>query len=192
MKEMERPHTLIEEDQQAAHASPAARVEAMFEQIMAKLPGPPDFILCVLPVRKNSDIYGKAVPVVEIYFLKFIILLIFSMHFQGPWKKKCLSDMGIVTQCICPVKINDQYLTNVLLKINTKVNLVSMRSKNCFNFYVNLCLPCTMIFLMSLLFIAWRNQFFVGNRATFQSPIYKRYSDIDFRNGCLSWLSWSI
>ncbi|KAK8504166.1 hypothetical protein V6N11_081441 [Hibiscus sabdariffa] len=95
--EMERPHTLIEEDrQQAAKASPAARVEAMFEQIIAKLPGPPDFILCVLPVRKNSDIYG-------------------------PWKKKCLCDMGIVTQCISPGKITDQYLTNVLLKINSKL-----------------------------------------------------------------------
>ena len=69
MKEMERPHTLIEEDRQAAQGSPAARVEAMFEHIIAKLPGPPDFVLCVLPVRKNSDIYGKAFPVVEIPFL---------------------------------------------------------------------------------------------------------------------------
>ncbi|GMI73300.1 ARGONAUTE 6 [Hibiscus trionum] len=95
--EMERPHTLIEEGRfPAATASPAARVEAMFEQIIAKLPGPPDFILCVLPVRKNSDIYG-------------------------PWKKKCLCDMGIVTQCISPGKITDQYLTNVLLKINSKL-----------------------------------------------------------------------
>ncbi|KAF5180114.1 argonaute [Thalictrum thalictroides] len=28
--------------------------------------------------------------------------------------------MGIFTQCISPLKINDQYLTNVLLKINSK------------------------------------------------------------------------
>ncbi|XP_007049194.2 PREDICTED: protein argonaute 16 [Theobroma cacao] len=94
--QMERPHTLIEEDPQTVGASPAARVEVMFDLIKSKLPGPPDFILCVLPVRKNSDIYG-------------------------PWKKKCLSDIGIVTQCICPVKVNDQYLTNVLLKINAKL-----------------------------------------------------------------------
>ncbi|KAF2284876.1 hypothetical protein GH714_031781 [Hevea brasiliensis] len=40
---------------------------------------------------------------------------------RGPWKKKCLSDFGIVTQCISPFKINDQYLTNVLLKINSKL-----------------------------------------------------------------------
>ncbi|XVF71827.1 hypothetical protein PTKIN_Ptkin12aG0070900 [Pterospermum kingtungense] len=47
--EMEHPVTFIEEDRRAAHASPAARVEAMFEQIRAKLPDPPGFILCVLP-----------------------------------------------------------------------------------------------------------------------------------------------
>lgn len=42
---------------------------------------------------------------------------------KGPWKKKCLCDFGIFTQCISPTKINDQYITNVLLKINSKVKL---------------------------------------------------------------------
>ncbi|CAK7349045.1 unnamed protein product [Dovyalis caffra] len=93
---IERPHTLIEEDQQSRTGSPLARVERMFELIREKLPGPPEFILCVLAERKNSDIYG-------------------------PWKKISLSDFGIVTQCISPTKINDQYLTNVLLKINSKL-----------------------------------------------------------------------
>lgn len=93
---IERPHTLIEEDQQSRRGSPLARVERMFELIREKLPGPPEFILCVLAERKNSDIYG-------------------------PWKKTSLSDFGIVTQCISPTKINDQYLTNVLLKINSKL-----------------------------------------------------------------------
>ncbi|CAK9184081.1 unnamed protein product [Ilex paraguariensis] len=93
---IERPHTLIEEDPQHRRAGPVVRVDKMFEQITARLPGPPQFLLCVLPERKNSDIYG-------------------------PWKKKSLSDFGIPTQCISPYKINDQYLTNVLLKINTKL-----------------------------------------------------------------------
>lgn len=35
-----------------------ARVEDMFEQIKSKLPGAPRFLLCLLPERKNSDIYG--------------------------------------------------------------------------------------------------------------------------------------
>lgn len=48
--------------------------------------------------------------------------LIFFCQILGPWKKKCLSEVGVVTQCISPVKITDQYLTNVLLKINSKVN----------------------------------------------------------------------
>jgi eukaryotic translation initiation factor 2C len=46
------------------------------------------------------------------------MLLIF---FTGPWKKKCLAEFGIVTQCVAPTRVNDQYLTNVLLKINAKV-----------------------------------------------------------------------
>lgn len=28
---------------------------------------------------------------------------------------------GVVTQCLVPARINDQYLTNLLLKINAKV-----------------------------------------------------------------------
>ncbi|XP_057954580.1 protein argonaute 16 isoform X2 [Malania oleifera] len=93
---IERPYTLIEEDPQTRRASAATRVDKMFEQIIAKLPSPPQFLLCVLPERKSSDLYG-------------------------PWKKKSLSDLGIVTQCISPTKITDQYLTNVLLKINSKL-----------------------------------------------------------------------
>lgn len=93
---IERPITLIEEDQHSRRASPVDRVENMFEQMMAKMSDAPSFILCVLPEKKNSNIYG-------------------------PWKKKCLCDFGIVTQCISPTKINDQYITNVLLKINSKL-----------------------------------------------------------------------
>lgn len=63
MKLIERPHTLLEEDPQTRRGSPLARVEKMFELIRAKLPGPPDFILCVLAERKNSDIYGMDFPV---------------------------------------------------------------------------------------------------------------------------------
>lgn len=58
---IERPYSLIEEDPQNRRLGPAVRVEKMFEQIMSKLPGPPQFLLCVLPERKNSDIYGNEV-----------------------------------------------------------------------------------------------------------------------------------
>lgn len=43
-------------------------------------------------------------------------------NLTGPWKRKNLSEYGIVTQCIAPMRVNDQYLTNVLLKINAKVS----------------------------------------------------------------------
>lgn len=58
LKIIERPFTLIEEEHQYRRAGPLIRVEKMFEQIKVKLPGPPQFIMCVLPEKKNSDIYG--------------------------------------------------------------------------------------------------------------------------------------
>ncbi|KAG8049565.1 hypothetical protein GUJ93_ZPchr0009g1049 [Zizania palustris] len=100
---IERPFTLVDEDSQARRCTPFVRVERMFEKVKANLPGPPEFLLCVLPERKNCDIYG-------------------------PWKKKNLHEMGIITQCIAPSnKMNDQYFTNVLLKINAKLG--GMNSK---------------------------------------------------------------
>uniref|UniRef100_A0A0D9XB38 Piwi domain-containing protein n=1 Tax=Leersia perrieri TaxID=77586 RepID=A0A0D9XB38_9ORYZ len=100
---IERPFTLVDEDSQARRCTPVVRVERMFEKVKANLPGPPEFLLCVLPERKNCDLYG-------------------------PWKKKNLHEMGITTQCIVPsVKMNDQYYTNVLLKINAKLG--GMNSK---------------------------------------------------------------
>lgn len=90
------PFEVFEESNQFRREAAPIRVEKMFEIIKQKLPGPPQFLLCILPERKNSDIYG-------------------------PWKRKNLSELGIVTQCIAPTKVNDQYITNVLLKINAKL-----------------------------------------------------------------------
>ncbi|KAK1670109.1 hypothetical protein QYE76_058269 [Lolium multiflorum] len=39
---------------------------------------------------------------------------------QGPWKRKCTIQFMIVTQFVAPSRVNDQYLTNVVLKINVK------------------------------------------------------------------------
>ncbi|KAD7478368.1 hypothetical protein E3N88_01504 [Mikania micrantha] len=93
---LDEPYSVIEENHQCRRNPAPVRVEKMFEAIKQNLPGPPLFLLCILPERKNSDIYG-------------------------PWKRKCLVDFGIVTQCIAPTRINDQYLTNLLLKINAKM-----------------------------------------------------------------------
>lgn len=122
----------MDEDNQARRCAPIVRVERMFEKVKANLPGPPEFLLCVLPERKNCDIYGN--------MLNNILLLLVDLHvtiffysFEGPWKKKNLHEMGIVTQCIVPsAKMNDQYFTNVLLKINAKVHiLVSLSDCAC-------------------------------------------------------------
>lgn len=93
---IEAPFDVFDENPQSRRAPPVVRVEKMFENVQSKLPGAPKFLLCLLPERKNSDLYG-------------------------PWKKKNLSDFGIVTQCMSPTRVNDQYLTNVLLKINAKL-----------------------------------------------------------------------
>ncbi|KAJ8766806.1 hypothetical protein K2173_008360 [Erythroxylum novogranatense] len=93
---IEDPFDVFEENPQFRRATAVVRVEKMFDMIQEKLPGAPKFLLCLLPERKNSDIYG-------------------------PWKKKNLAEFGIVTQCIAPQRVNDQYLTNVLLKINAKL-----------------------------------------------------------------------
>ncbi|KAF7029304.1 hypothetical protein CFC21_041093 [Triticum aestivum] len=95
-KTVEKPHIVIEENGSMRRAPAPKRVEDMFEQVKSKLPGAPKFLLCILAERKNSDVYG-------------------------PWKRKCLADFGIVTQCVAPTRVNDQYLTNVLLKINAKL-----------------------------------------------------------------------
>ncbi|PQQ14068.1 protein argonaute 4 [Prunus yedoensis var. nudiflora] len=93
---IEPPFDVFEENPQSRRAPPMVRVERMFEDIQSKLPGQPQFLLCLLPERKNSALYG-------------------------PWKRKNLAEYGIVTQCIAPTRVNDQYLTNVLLKINAKL-----------------------------------------------------------------------
>ncbi|XP_015079262.1 protein argonaute 4 [Solanum pennellii] len=93
---VEAPLEVFEEYPQLRRAPPVIRVDKMFEEIHSKLHGAPKFLLCLLPERKNCDIYG-------------------------PWKRKNLADHGIVTQCLAPAKVNNHYLTNLLLKINAKL-----------------------------------------------------------------------
>ncbi|KNA23540.1 hypothetical protein SOVF_023980 [Spinacia oleracea] len=90
------PFEVFSESPQDRRTPAPIRVEKMMDTVKNRLPGPPQFILCILPERKNCDVYG-------------------------PWKKKNLADLGLVTQCIAPTRLNDQYLSNVLLKINAKL-----------------------------------------------------------------------
>ncbi|KAK9062304.1 hypothetical protein SSX86_019490 [Deinandra increscens subsp. villosa] len=94
--DLDKPYEIFEENPQFKRAPASVRIDKMVENMRQALKGPPLFALCILPERKNSDIYG-------------------------PWKRKCLVDFGTVTQCIAPAKINDQYITNLLLKINAKM-----------------------------------------------------------------------
>uniref|UniRef100_A0ACD5VW93 Uncharacterized protein n=1 Tax=Avena sativa TaxID=4498 RepID=A0ACD5VW93_AVESA len=103
--QMESCAAVIEERQQMRREPPAKRVEAMFQQIKSSFKQKPEFLLCVLP-EKNCDIYGL-------------------------WKRECLAEHGIVTQCLVPpANIKDQYLTNVLLKINAKLGGLNSLLRN--------------------------------------------------------------
>ncbi|XP_047057385.1 protein argonaute 4A-like [Lolium rigidum] len=96
---------IIEEGGDMRRERPAKRVEAMFKQIQDISNQKPAFLLCLLP-EKNCDIYG-------------------------PWKRECLAEHGIFTQCLVPpANIKDQYLTNVLLKINAKLGGLNSQLKS--------------------------------------------------------------
>ncbi|KAJ4771651.1 Argonaute family protein [Rhynchospora pubera] len=92
---IDEPYDIFEEERNMRGTAPNVRVDEMLKHLET-LPSVPRFLLCLLSERKNSDIYG-------------------------PWKRKCLVDFGIVTQCLAPSRVNDQYLTNLLLKINAKL-----------------------------------------------------------------------
>ncbi|CAN6358861.1 unnamed protein product [Urochloa humidicola] len=94
--QMADPFEMFEENPSMRRAAVSRRVDDMFEQIKSKLPGAPKFLLCLLPERKNCEVYG-------------------------PWKRKCLAEFGIVTQCLAPMRVNDPYLLNLLMKINAKL-----------------------------------------------------------------------
>lgn len=55
---IDQPFDVFEENGQFRRAPPVVRVEKMFELVQSKLPGAPQFLLCLLPERKNSDLYG--------------------------------------------------------------------------------------------------------------------------------------
>ncbi|KAJ8421144.1 hypothetical protein Cgig2_007605 [Carnegiea gigantea] len=56
---IEAPFDVFDENPQNRRAPPVVRVEKMFENVQSKLPGAPKFLLCLLPERKNSDLYGN-------------------------------------------------------------------------------------------------------------------------------------
>ncbi|KAK4379125.1 hypothetical protein RND71_000987 [Anisodus tanguticus] len=92
---------IFEENQQFRRNPAPVRVEKMLETLKSKLPVAPQFLLCILPERKNSDLYG-------------------------PWKKRNLADLGVVTQCIAPTKLGgmNSFLTTELNPVLPQISQV--------------------------------------------------------------------
>lgn len=57
-QQMDEPFDVFEESPSLRRAPVSRRVDDMFNQIKTKLPGAPRFLLCLLPERKNCEIYG--------------------------------------------------------------------------------------------------------------------------------------
>lgn len=57
---MAEPFDVFEESPSLRRAPVSRRVDDMFEQIKSKLPGAPKFLLCLLPERKNCEVYGSS------------------------------------------------------------------------------------------------------------------------------------
>uniref|UniRef100_A0A0D9ZGT2 Uncharacterized protein n=2 Tax=Oryza glumipatula TaxID=40148 RepID=A0A0D9ZGT2_9ORYZ len=93
--QMAEPFDVFEESPSLRRAPVSRRVDDMFEQIKSKLPGAPKFLLCLLPERKNCEVYG-------------------------PWKRKCLAEFGIVTQCLAPQRLGG---INSLLQIEASPSI---------------------------------------------------------------------
>ncbi|MED6153788.1 hypothetical protein PIB30_105398, partial [Stylosanthes scabra] len=53
------PLQVFEEDDRAKRDPAPVRVEKMYDRVKSKLHGPPQLLLCILPERKNSEIYGR-------------------------------------------------------------------------------------------------------------------------------------
>ena len=58
LQQMDEPFEVFEERPFMRRAPVSRRVDDMFEQIKSKLPGAPRFLLCLLPERKNCEVYG--------------------------------------------------------------------------------------------------------------------------------------
>ena len=58
LQQMDEPFEVFEESPSMRRAPVSRRVDDMFEQIKSKLPGAPRFLLCLLPERKNCEVYG--------------------------------------------------------------------------------------------------------------------------------------
>ena len=75
--------------------------------------------------------YGTHIFSIALYLflLPCLMVPIYLCNSAGKVKKVCETDLGIVSQCLKPDKVeraNKQYFENVALKVNVKVGLLAV------------------------------------------------------------------
>jgi hypothetical protein len=64
---MPAPEFIVQEPHQNANLPPAQRVQRAIDEVKGRLrTRPPDFMLCILPMRKTSDIYGMFLALLDL------------------------------------------------------------------------------------------------------------------------------
>ncbi|KAM4116821.1 hypothetical protein ACB094_02G078400 [Castanea mollissima] len=75
--QIDAPFDVFQENLWNRRAPPMARVEKMFEDIQSKLPSAPQFLLCLLPERKSSNLYGRAILSIPTFTVLIASMLVF-------------------------------------------------------------------------------------------------------------------
>lgn len=180
-------HVVFEENPQFKDATGSVRVDKMFQHLQSILGEvPPKFLLCILE-KKNSDVYGntKHLTFPESYSIHLFFFLIWKILSLRSLEKEKSCSMWNCECIVPPQNLNDQYLTNLLLKINAKVMISSWINLCSFwynNLIVNLCHFC----------IAWWIEFSFGYGAVRNNASGNESSYHHYWNGCISWFSWTV
>lgn len=106
----------------------------MIEKVLAELGEVPKFLLCILPERKNCHLYGSYSKLSRLIIRCYFVVLNNVDARLGPWKRKTLCEVGIISQCVAAPCVSEGapkgYMRNVLLKMNAKVSIVLTRTIN--------------------------------------------------------------
>lgn len=162
----------------------------MFEQIQSKLPGKPQFLLCLLPERKNSDVYGWTFnlltfsPLHLFYFCNIFWLMIF-ISLSRPMEAEKSFWVWDCDSMHCPYKSK----WSIPNKCSFKDQCKGTRS---LSGNVIFFPPFLWSYLLNSVLSAWWIKFNVNCwKITFYSCGFQSFNHHPW-DGCITWLSWHV